>query len=130
MILVDSSVWIAHFRNDVSDAVLFLRVPATASDILVGDLILLEILQGARDDAHAAQLDATLRAFPVLPLLNASLAVAAARNYRALRDLGLTVRKNADLIIATYCIEHGHALLQQDRDFEPFAAHLGLTLAA
>jgi hypothetical protein len=48
-----------------------------------------------------------------------------ARNYRALRAAGVTVRKTPDLIIGTYCIEHGHTLLHADRDFEPMREHLG-----
>lgn len=50
-------------------------------------------------------------------------------NYRALHTLGLTIRKAADLIIGTYCIEHGHTLLRDDRDFEPMRLHLGLWVA-
>jgi predicted nucleic acid-binding protein len=62
----------------------------------------------------------------VVPLLGAALAVAAARNYRRLRELGVTVRKTAELMIGTFCIEHGYGLLHDDRDFGPMAAHLGL----
>ena len=49
-----------------------------------------------------------------------------ARNYRALRAAGCTVRKTPDLIIGTYCIEHGHTLLHADRNFEPMREYLGL----
>ena len=59
-------------------------------------------------------------------LLSAGLAPRAARNYRRLRELGVTMRKTADIIIGTFCIEHGHALLHDDRDFEPMQKHLGL----
>jgi predicted nucleic acid-binding protein len=52
--------------------------------------------------------------------------VQAARNFRVLRTLGVTVRKTTDTIIATRCIEGGHELLHNDRDFDPFAEHLGL----
>lgn len=54
------------------------------------------------------------------------LTVKAAENYRLLRGLGITIRASADLIIGTYCIEHGHVLLHDDRDFEPMREHLGL----
>jgi len=54
------------------------------------------------------------------------LAPCAARKYRTLRGLGVTVRRTADIIIGAYGIEHGHALLQDDRDFMPMEAHLGL----
>ena len=44
----------------------------------------------------------------------------------SLRGLGITIRKLPDLIIGTYCIEHRHSLLHDDRDFEPMRIHLGL----
>ena len=50
----------------------------------------------------------------------------AATNYRHLRGFGITIRKVPDPIIGTYCIEHGHSLLHDDRDFEPMREHLGL----
>lgn len=129
MIVVDSSVWVAHFRNQSTPAVTALRGGIDPNDIVVGDLILLECLQGARDEGHAARIEAALRAFAMEPMLDAGAAVAAARNYRALRALGVTPRKTADLIIATFCIARGYALLHQDRDFEPMIAHLGLRCA-
>lgn len=67
-----------------------------------------------------------LRQYAIVPLLNADLAPRAARNYRKLRELGITIRKTADIIIGTFCIEHRHALLHDDRDFAPMEEHLGL----
>jgi predicted nucleic acid-binding protein len=99
-------------------------------EILVGDIILLEILQGAQNDRHANFLETRLRQFEIQPMLNPGLAVASARNYRTLRERGLTVRKTIDLVIGTFCIEHGHSLLHQDRDFEPMREHLGLSVVS
>jgi predicted nucleic acid-binding protein len=69
MIVVDTSVWIAHFRNEPSAAVTKLRAIANPDDIVVGDLILLECLQGARDEAHAARMEAALRVFQIENML-------------------------------------------------------------
>ena len=96
---------------------------------LIGDLVLLEVLQGARSEAHARLLERQLLQYPIVPLLDSDLAVRTARNYRRLRDLGITIRKINDVIIGTYCIEHGHALLHDDRDFLPMQTHLGLKAA-
>ena len=126
MIVVDTSVWIAHFRNETSAAVTKLRAIANPSDIIVGDIILLECLQGARDEGHAAQLEAALRAFQIEVMLGDQPAVEAARLYRALRALGQTPRKTIDVIIGAFCIRRDYQLLHQDRDFEPMSAHLGL----
>jgi len=126
MIVVDSSVWIGHLRNIDSAAVRALRAIQDPQDIVVGDLILLEVLQGARDERHATMIEQNLRQFRIEPMLGAGLAVQAALNFRLMRERGVSVRKTIDLIIGTYCIMHGYVLLHADRDFEPMADHLGL----
>ena len=60
MNVVDSSVWIAHLRNMRIPAVVKLRAVADPLDIIVGDIVLLEVLQGARNDAHAAKIERNL----------------------------------------------------------------------
>jgi predicted nucleic acid-binding protein len=126
VILVDSSVWIAHLRGRRTPATAKLEEAATREPLLVGDLILLEILQGARDDAHTTRIQRSLRRYAIVPLLDGDLASRAAWNYRRLRELGITIRKTADIIIGTFCIEHRHTLLHDDRDFAPMEEHLGL----
>lgn len=126
MILVDSSIWIDYLNNRMTPETVKLEDAAARELILIGDLILLEVLQGARTEARALQMEAALRQFDVVPLLGSGLAPKAARNYRRLRQLGITVRKTADLIIGTFCTEHGYALLHADRDFVPMEKHLGL----
>ena len=129
MILVDSSVWIAHLRGSSTPATAKLEAAVTTEPILVGDLILLEVLQGARDERAAARIERGLRRFEVVPLLDADLAPRAARNYRRLRDMGITIRKTNDIIIGTFCIERGCSLLHDDRDFVAMEEHLGLVAA-
>jgi predicted nucleic acid-binding protein len=129
MILVDSSVWISHLRQHETSATAKLRTLVALEPLLIGDLILLEVLQGARNEAHAARIERDLRRYAVVPLLDADLASQVARNYRMLRGLGVTIRKTADLIIGTYCIERGHTLLHDDRDFAAMEQHLGLRVA-
>ena len=126
MILVDSSVWIAHLNGIATPETAKLEEAAAREPLLIGDLILLEVLQGARTEAHAARMERALRQFAVVPLLGGDLASKAARNYRRLRELGITIRKTADLVIGTFCIENDHSLLHADRDFAPMQKHLGL----
>lgn len=126
MILVDSSVWVDYFRGvsaphtDKLDSLLGREL------ILVGDLILLEVLQGFEEEAQFQAARRALAAFETLELGGASIAIQAARNYRELRRRGITIRKTADTLVATRCIEDGLTLLHHDRDFEPFRKHLGL----
>ncbi len=129
LIAVDSSVWIAHLRNHSNRSVELLRSLFGREPLLVGDIVLLEVLRGARDEAHASRIAQGLRAFEVVPMLGEELAMQVARNYRRLRAIGVKVRKTPDLIIGTFCIEHGHSLLHDDRDFEPMRVHLGLRIA-
>lgn len=131
MIVVDSSVWISLLRETQTKAVHHLQsmIAVGPPDILVGDLILLEVLQGARSERHAALIEQNLRQFTIRPMLNDTLATKAARNYRFLRAQGVTVRKTIDVIIGTFCIEEGHTLLHDDRDFDPMSEHLGLQIA-
>src|SRR5437588_12949728 len=95
-------------------------------ELIVGDLILCEVLQGLRSDAEAAAVEAALREFEIVPLCDPDLAAKAAANYRFLRRRGVTIRTTIDLIIGTFCIERGHALLHSDRDFEPMERYLSL----
>lgn len=126
MIIADSSVWIDHFKDRTSEHVACLRRAILRGEVGVGDVIMLELLQGVGDDQRAATLERALRAFPILEMMNLDIALAAARNFRHLRGTGITIRRTIDLIIATFCIERGHALLHNDRDFLPFVEKLGL----
>lgn len=129
MIVVDSSVWIAALRGIDTPQSLRLKTIPKARSILLGDIVLLEILQGAQNDGNAANLQKRLAPFQVVPMLSPEIAIKAAENFRRLRAKGITIRKTADLIIGTYCMEHGHSLLHADRDFDPMAEHLGLRIA-
>ena len=126
MIAVDSSAWIARLNNVDSKSVHVLRSLFGETELLIGDIVLLQVLQGARDEAHAVRIAHELNQFDIVAMLDPEIAVQAAHNYRSLRGRGITIRKTVDLIIGTFCIEHGHTLLHDDRDFDPMRTHLGL----
>lgn len=128
MIVVDSSVWIDFLNGARTAEVDRLLHLLGRHPLLVGDVVLLEVLQGIAYEEQAARVEAALRRFRVEPMLDAELAVIAAIHYRRLRALGVTMRKTIDLIIGTFCIARRHPLLTADRDFRPMADHLGLTL--
>lgn len=129
MIVADSSVWISLFRKDDTEVASTLRSLIPQGVVLLGDIILMEVLQGARDNHQARWIEQNLRDFPIIQMLSAELAIKAASNYRTLRARGFTTSKAPDLIIGTYCIDHGHRLLQRDKDYLPMVDHLGLKLA-
>lgn len=126
MILVDSSVWVDYFNGRITDETDCLDTLLGTEPVAIGDLILAEVLQGFRSDADYAAAKELMTSLTVYELLGAALALKTADNYRVLRKRGVTVRKTADTIIATFCIERGIPLLYSDRDFDPFVKHLGL----
>lgn len=126
MVLVDSSVWVDYFNGRITRETDTLDALLGSEPVAIGDLILAEVLQGFRGDADYVTAKALLASLTVYDLLGASLAIKIADNYRALRKRGVTVRKTADAIIATFCIERRIPLLYSDRDFDPFVKHLAL----
>ena len=129
MILVDSSVWIDWFRGTVTPEADRLDGLIGTADLLVGDLILAEVLQGFADDRHFAAAQDALGRFPTITIAGPAIALAAAHHHRRLRALGVTVRKTIDGLIAARCLADGLALLSSDRDFDGFTTHLGLQRA-
>jgi predicted nucleic acid-binding protein len=126
VILVDSSVWIDYFRGTVTPQSERLDALLGSELLAIGDLILAEVLQGFASDRDFNQAKELLTALHVISLGGQDIAIQAARNYRKLRSIGISVRKTIDTVIATRCIENQYTLLHSDRDFEPFVQHLGL----
>ena len=126
MIMVDSSVWIDYFCGNATPQAERLDSLLGSEPLAIGDLILTEVLQGFPSDKEFKEAKRLLTSLVVVDLGGQGLAIQAAKNFRALRALGVTVRKTIDTIIATRCINGGYTLLHNDRDFEPFVTHLGL----
>ena len=126
MIVVDSSVWIDFLNGRRAPHVRGLSAILGAEEIVVGDLMLCEVLQGLDSEEAAAEVENLLRRFEIVPMAGETIAVAAARNFRYLRRRGITIRKTIDLLIGTWCIEHRASLLHNDNDFHQMAGHLGL----
>ena len=129
MIVVDSSVWIDFFNGVSTPEVDRLDALLGETPLAICDLILVEVLQGFRNERDVATARQLFRSLALLPLLGGSNSWKAADNYRQLRRKGITVRKTIDGIIATACIEANLPLLFSDRDFQPYVEHLGLVAA-
>jgi len=129
VILVDSSVWIDYFNGVETAETDQLHGLLDEELVLIGDLVLVEVLQGLRRDADFRMARDLLDGLAFAELGGRDVALAAAGNYRTLRRHGLTVRKTIDVVIASFCLLHGHRLLYSDRDFDALAEHLGLLAA-
>lgn len=124
MIMVDTSAWI-EFLRDTGSGTCQAVDDLLEADIAVCDAITMEVLAGARDDRHLAD----LRGLLARATLVSNRAVdyeEAAGLYRACRRRGETVRRMLDCLIAAAAIRCGAELLHAGADFEALARHTGL----
>jgi predicted nucleic acid-binding protein len=126
VILVDSSVWIDYFRGRPTAQTDLLDGLLDTQELAIGDLTFTEVLQGCKFDKEFNDVRRLLGRLDFVALGGKDVVVEAARNYRKLRSLGVTVRGTIDVVLATRCIISNHQLLHSDRDFDAFAQHLGL----
>jgi predicted nucleic acid-binding protein len=129
MIIVDSSVWIDYFTGADTPQVEKLDNILGIKPVAIGDLIMTEVLQGFRHDKDYRAARKVFEDVTIYDMLGKQMAIKSAANFRALRKKGVTVRKTADVIIASFCIDQKLPLLFSDKDFKPFVKHLGLTEA-
>jgi predicted nucleic acid-binding protein len=126
MILVDSSVWINYFNGIKSRQTDFLDDHLVNTPIIIGDLILVEVLQGFRNDRDFNKAKSCFDVLEFHQMGGYDIAIKSAQNYRLLRKKGITVRKTIDVIIATFCIMNNLTLLHDDQDFDPLVLNLQL----
>ena len=128
-IIVDSSVWIDYFNGIVTAHTDLLDSLLSQSKISITDIILMEVLQGFREDKHYSQAFSALNMLACYDILGKDNAVRYVSYYRQLRKKGITIRKSNDVMIAGFCIDAQIPLLFSDKDFDPFVKHLGLISA-
>lgn len=95
MIVVDSSVWINFFNGVSTPEVERLDGLLGVTPLVVGDLILVEVVQGFRHERDVATARRLFHAMALLPMLGVHNAWKTAENYRKLRSKGITVRKRS-----------------------------------
>lgn len=126
MVIIDTTVWIDYLRGTENPETRWLDRELQRQRFGLTDLILCEVLQGIRGQSAFARVQAELLRFQVFQTGGSVRAVAAAQNYRDLRERGYTVRKTIDCLIATFCLQAKHELLHRDHDFDPFEKVLGM----
>ena len=126
MVVADTSAWIDYFRGIDAPHTNKLDLVLGTDEIFIGDLVIAELMQGARTDKVASQIQDVISKMQCVNMVGSKVAYESAANYRALRAKGITVRKTIDMLIGTYCILSNSALIHNDRDFDPMEAHLGL----
>jgi predicted nucleic acid-binding protein len=126
MVIVDTTVWIDYLGGILNAETLWLYHEMPLQRLGLTDMILCEVLQGIRESREFQQIRDQLLRFEIFPTGGAENAIAAAMNYRTLRQRGYTIRKTMDCWIATFCLLTGNQLLHRDRDFDLFEKVLGL----
>lgn len=129
MIIVDTSVWIDYFNGKDTAHCNFLDNTLKFQQVGIFDIILMEILQGFKNDKDYLSAKSALLKLPIFEIGNKDNAVIYADYYHTLRKQGITIRKSNDVMIAGFCIQNELPLLFSDRDFLPFCEYLGLKSA-
>ena len=128
MILIDTSAWI-EFLRDTGSPVCRRVDELLAGDIATCDPVRMEVLAGARSDAHLRDLRGLLARGRLVPTLPGDYEDAATL-YRACRRSGDTVRRLIDCLIAAVAIRADMPVLHADTDFDVLARHTPLRLDA
>jgi predicted nucleic acid-binding protein len=128
VILVDTSAWVEFLRATGTQAHLKVRSLLTEGEPLATtEVVVMEVLAGAREEAHRRALRRLLLRCELLPLSGLADFEAAADLYRTCRRAGETIRALTDCLIAVPTIRAGAAVLHADRDFDAIARHSALT---
>ena len=128
MILVDSSVWIDFFNGASNTAVdrLHSLLRDSSSTLATADLVVYEVLRGFRNSRALVDAQELMSELSQVELGGLANALQAADHYRVLRAMGYSIRSPIDVLLASYCITHGHLLLHRDADFDVLQALRGL----
>jgi len=128
MILVDSSVWIDYFRGveNAQTVQLDQWLDTPLLEVGVADLVVFEVLRGFLNSRARRQAEDFLLDLPTVEIGGIANALQAAEHDRALRAKGYTIRSAIDVLLASYCITHGHTLLHRDADFDVMETLRGL----
>jgi predicted nucleic acid-binding protein len=132
VILVDSSAWVEFLRATGSPVHLRLRsaLKDKKADLASTDVVVMEILAGARDNAGRDQLRRLLYGLRFLAVEGPTDYERAAELYRLCRSAGETPRKLTDCLIAAVAIRNEAELLCEDTDFLTISRHTKLRLVA
>lgn len=131
MILVDSSAWVEFLRKTGSPTHRKLAsILKEGRQLAWTDMVALEVLAGARNDADRNRLRRLLYSQVFLALEGPTDYESAAELYRLCRRGGETPRGLADCLIAIVAIRNDAELLCADGDFEVIARNASLRLAA
>jgi hypothetical protein len=121
VILIDTSAWV-EFLRDTGSPVCRKVDEVLGQEFVTCHPVRMELLAGARDEAHLRDLRGLLGRGSLVPTEAADFEEAAAL-YRRCRREGATVRKLVDCLIAAHAIRSDVPVLHADSDFAVLAQH-------
>ncbi len=125
-VLIDTSVWIAYFRNTSVDLCERVEAMMSEAEICVPTIVLAELLQGSRSEREIGTIEDFLGAFTIVDQGERTWVDAGKLAYQ-LRKTGKTVNL-ADCYIAVIAHEQGCAILTLDEHFKEMRAAIAITL--
>jgi predicted nucleic acid-binding protein len=128
--LADTSAWVEFLRGTGSDVNVRLRELLNAERLATTDVVLMEVLAGARDAHHRDRLRGLLARCRFVATEGPRDYEDAAEVSRACRGGGDTVRGLPDCLIASVAIRTRIPVLHADSDFDAIARHTRLAIAS
>jgi predicted nucleic acid-binding protein len=130
VILADTSAWVEFLRRTGSPVDECIdQLLGEQGALCTTDVVVMEVLAGARDASHREQLRGLLAVCEFTPVEGLRDYEYAADLYRTCRAAGETIRALTDCLIAAVAIRTGNAILHTDSDFDALARHGPLQLA-
>ena len=129
MIVADTSSWIELLRNTQHPVATTLEELINGGEeVGITEVIVMELLAGARPGSLARELRSRLLSYQILPIGGLDDFEEAAMIYRSCRDGGHAIRSINDCLIAVPVLRQGASLLHNDKDFDVIARHTGLKI--
>jgi predicted nucleic acid-binding protein len=128
LILADTSAWVEYLRGTGSSVNIRLRDLIQAGSVATTDVVMMEVLAGARDDLQRQRLRTLLGQCEYLRTSAPEDFEQAAVVSAVCRRSGFTIRALTDCLLAAVALRAGATILHADRDFEAISRCMPLSL--
>ncbi len=125
-VLIDTSVWIAYFKNSQKQLTVKVDDLLTHAHVYVPKVVIAELIQGAKTEREIAIIEEFVDAFTVIDQ-TADTWQKAGRLSFSMKKKGLTVHI-IDCYIAVLAIEHDCSILTLDEHFKSIQKFLKIDL--
>ena len=126
MIVADTSAWIEFLRDTGHPIAVALEEALEDQEVAVTEVVVMELLAGARSPNHLRELRSRILALPMLKLNGLADYEEAALIYRTCRQSGETIRAMTDCLITVAALNAGASILHADSDFRAMERHTEL----